>query len=112
MIRIDVIRMAGDAGLTAQQVQALMGPLERLVDLAQAAERSARQAAQAENEELKARLARAGVEQRKAVWRERMECAGIVRANAEACTSGLVRDVLLSNAAAINMHAIARGLPS
>lgn len=41
MIRIDVIRLAGDAGLTAQQVQALMGPLERLVDLAQAAEREA-----------------------------------------------------------------------
>lgn len=41
MIRVDVIRLAGDAGLTAQQVQALMAPLERLVDLAQAAEREA-----------------------------------------------------------------------
>lgn len=40
-------------------------------------ERAARQAAQVENESLKARLARAGMEQRKAVLEEREACARI-----------------------------------
>lgn len=41
MIRVDVIRMAGDAGFTTQEIQSLMGQLERLVDMSQAAEREA-----------------------------------------------------------------------
>lgn len=118
MNRDDILRMAREAGfITGTRdyadgdgampfVQSVatgtfLPELERFYSLAVERERTARQEAQAENEELKARLARAGVEQRRAVWRERMECAGIVRANAEACTSGPVRDVLLSNAEAI-----------
>lgn len=53
--------------------------IERLVALATERERSARQAAQVENEELKARLARAGIEQRKAVLEEREACANLAQ---------------------------------
>lgn len=119
MNRDDILRMAREAGfITGTRdyadgdgampfVQSVatgtfLPELERFYSLAVERERAARQSAQAENEELKARLARAGVEQRRAVWKERKACAAIVRANAEACTSGLVRDVLLSNAAAID----------
>lgn len=51
--------------------------LERFRAIATERERSARQAAQVENESLKARLARAGIEQRKAVLEEREACAKV-----------------------------------
>ena len=72
------------------------------------AERAARQAAQAEVAELKGRIARAGVEHRRAlhdaVLEEREACAQIVDRNAAACDKAhypVLRDVLMSNAAAI-----------
>ena len=71
-----------------------------------AAERAARQAAQAEVVELKERIARAGVEHRRALHealqQEREACAQIVERNAAACvTHAMLRDILMSNAAAI-----------
>ncbi len=50
---------------------------EHIAALAAQAERESRQAAQAENEQLKARLARSGVELRKAVMVEREACAKV-----------------------------------
>ena len=71
-----------------------------------AAERVARQAAQAEVAELKERIARAGGEHRRALYealqQEREACAQIVERNAAACvTHEMLRDILMSNAAAI-----------
>ena len=40
-------------------------------------EKASRQAAQIENEELKAHIARSGVEQQRAVWAEREACARV-----------------------------------
>jgi hypothetical protein len=50
---------------------------ERFYTLATTREREALQAAQRENEELRARLARAGLEQQRAVLAEREACAQI-----------------------------------
>ena len=63
-------------------------------------------AAQAEVAELKERIARAGVEHRRALHealqQEREACAQIVERNAAACDNhAMLRDVLMSNAAAI-----------
>lgn len=71
--RDDIISMAREAGVLTM----LSGQVgwqefsERFYGLATERERAARQAAQVENESLKARLARAGMEQRKAVLEER-----------------------------------------
>ena len=70
------------------------------------AERAARQKAQEEVVFLKERIARAGVEQRRALHealqQEREACAQIVELNAAACvTNAMLRDILMSNAAAI-----------
>ena len=69
-------------------------------------ERAARQKAQEEVVFLKERIARAGVEHRhalhEAVLEEREACAQIVERNAAACDNhAMLRDVLMSNAAAI-----------
>ena len=71
-----------------------------------AAERAARQKAQEEVVTLKERIARAGVERRRALHealqQEREACAKIVERNAAACvTHVMLRDILMSNAAAI-----------
>ena len=77
--RDDIIGMAREAGVLTM----LSGQIgwqefsERFYGLATERERSARQAAQVENESLKARLARAGIEQRKAVLEEREACAKV-----------------------------------
>ena len=73
---------------------------------AAAKERTARQAAQAEVVALKERIARAGVDHHRAlheaVLEEREACAQIVERNAAACvTHAMLRDILMSNAAAI-----------
>jgi hypothetical protein len=88
----DIISMARKAGLeihevadwrlTREGMDALLGidsteKLQRFHALATAKEREARQAAQIENEELKARLARADLEQQRAVLTEREECAKV-----------------------------------
>ncbi len=69
-------------------------------------ERAARQKAQEELVFLKERIARAGVEHRRALHealqQEREACAQIVERNAAACDNHvMLRDVLMSNAAAI-----------
>ena len=71
-----------------------------------AAERAARKKAQEEVAELKERIARAGVDHRRALYealqQEREACAQIVERNAAACVSDvMLRDILMSNAAAI-----------
>ena len=71
-----------------------------------AAERAARQKAQEEVVTLKERIARAGVEQRRALHealqQEREACAQIIERNAAACVNYvMLRDVLMSNATAI-----------
>lgn len=77
----DIIRMGREAGLLAmwapESAPYLVKVLGRFHELATERELAARQAAQVENEELKARLARAGIEQRKAVMEEREACARI-----------------------------------
>lgn len=65
-------------------------------------ERSARQAAQVENESLKARLARAGIEQRKAVLEEREACAHLAQQYA-----GQVGDVAWTIAGDIRARSLA-----
>ena len=75
------------------------------------AERAARQAAQAEVAELKERIARAGVEHRRALHealqQERETCAQIVERNAAACVNyAMLRDILMSNAAAIRARGV------
>ena len=74
--------------------------------LGAAKERAARQAAQTEVADLKERIARAGVEHRRALHealqQERDACAQIVERNAAACVNhAMLRDILMSNAAAI-----------
>ena len=71
-----------------------------------ATERAARQEAQEEVVFLKEHIARAGVEQRLALYealqKEREACAQIVERNAAACVKYvMLRDILMSNAAAI-----------
>ena len=48
-------------------------------------EKASRQAAQIENEDLKARIARSGVEQQRAVWAEREACAKVAEDEICAC---------------------------
>ena len=84
----------------------LIEKVEWAAMLGAAKERAARQAAQAEVAELKERIARAGVEHRRALHealqQEREACAQIVERNAAACvTHVMLRDILMSNAAAI-----------
>ena len=69
-------------------------------------ERAARKKAQEEVVALKERIARAGVEHRRALYealqQEREACAQIVERNAAACVKYvMLRDILMSNAAAI-----------
>ena len=69
-------------------------------------ERAARQKAQEELVFLKERIARAGVDHRRALYealqQEREACAQIVERNAAACENyAMLRDILMSNAAAI-----------
>ena len=95
MTQTDVIRLAREAGLqtgsrdwgdglnTYPVVQSVsqhnfLPELSKFAALVAAAEREARQAAQAENEQLKARLARSGVEMRKSVRDERERILKIV----------------------------------
>ena len=92
--RDDILSMAREAGFitgtrdyadgsgTLPYVQSIatntfLPELERFRAIATERERAARQAAQVENEDLKARLARAGIEQRKAVLEEREACASL-----------------------------------
>jgi hypothetical protein len=80
MTRDQIISMAREAGFWREHINAWMcspEELERFYELATAKEREARQAAQIENEELKARLARADLEQQRAVLAEREACAKV-----------------------------------
>ena len=83
----DIIELAREAGFTQKNVFSdlivrhssgawvdITDDLTRFAALVTQAERDSRKAAQAENEQLKARLARSGVELRKAVRDERKEC--------------------------------------
>ena len=86
----DIIKLAREAGFTQKNVFSdlivrhssgawvdITDDLTRFAALVTQAERESRQAAQAENEQLKARLARSGVELRKAVMVEREACAKV-----------------------------------
>jgi hypothetical protein len=76
----DIISMAREAGYDHQPTVRLAYQgfdLQRFYELATTREREARQAAQIENEELKARLARADLEQQRAVMAEREACAKV-----------------------------------
>lgn len=92
--RDDILRMAREAGfITGTRdyadgdgampfVQSVatgtfLPELERFHALATERERTARQAAQSENEELKARIARTGLVLRTAVWAMRERCAQV-----------------------------------
>lgn len=83
----DIIKLAREAGIEWQENSSMSGKkrmstagsqsierIEHFAALVTQAERESRQAAQAENEELKARLARSGVELRAAVRAEREAC--------------------------------------
>ena len=91
MTRADIIRMAREAGIEWQENMGITGKvhvttsgsqpverIERFAALVAAAEREARQKAQAENEELKGVIARHGLEIQHAVLAEREACADIV----------------------------------
>ena len=89
----DIIELAREAGFTQKNVFSdlivrhssgawvdITDDLTRFAALVTQAERESRQAAQAENEQLKARLARSGVELRKAVRDEREACKAVCTA--------------------------------
>jgi len=87
MTKDDIIKLARQAGGTAyvnrhypgETAMAFSnGPLLKFATLVAQADREASQAAQAENEQLKAQIARSGVELRSAVLAEREECAKVV----------------------------------
>ena len=81
MSRETIIQIAREAGLaevtdTAESLPAdYVEALAKLCDLAASKEAESRKAAQAENADLKERLARSGIEQRRAVAAEREDCA-------------------------------------
>ena len=82
MTQDDIIRMAREAGIIDfrdaeddPHVAQMVEFLESFSNLATAKERESRQAAQIENEELKSRLARADLEQHRAVLAEIEACA-------------------------------------
>ena len=79
MTQDDIIRMAREAGFHewywTPEREYHFGCTQKFAALATAKEREARQAAQIENEELKARLARADLEQQRAVMAEIEACA-------------------------------------
>ena len=83
MNRETIIQMAREAGLaevtdTAESLPAdYVEALAKLCALAVAKEAESRKAAQLENADLKERLARSGIEQRRAVAKERDECAKV-----------------------------------
>jgi hypothetical protein len=118
MTREDIISMAREAGIKQaieEQHLLFVHERERFYELATAKEREARQAAQVENEELKARLARAellvgikdallaraGLEQRRAVLAEREACAKVAEAGADGEDPHCCVPVALNIAAAI-----------
>lgn len=108
MTRDDIIRMAREAGIYPANHETI-SMLERFAALVAAAEREARQAAQVQNEELKARIARVGLEgnlaKAKAVKAEREACAdiadcwiGVDKTAGEACDE-IARDIRARGAA-------------
>jgi glycine/D-amino acid oxidase-like deaminating enzyme len=88
MTRDQIIQLAREAGIAAPEYGVFVMHRDGLYQLANAIEaaattreREARQVAQIENEELKARLARAGLEQQRAVLAEREACARVCDAS-------------------------------
>ena len=104
MVRLELV----SAGLVDKSVPPMMLP-DAILSAHRAAvakERASRRAAQCETVDLKERIARVGVEHRRALHealqQEREACAQIVERNAAACvTHAMLRDILMSNAAAI-----------
>lgn len=109
MTKDDIIKWAREAGFTAFRAAGLLpsapmdisaanvvvtAELTRFAELATQAERESRLSAQAENADLKERLARSGVEMRAAVRAERKECAKAIRSVDALHAAGLV-DVVL-----------------
>lgn len=106
-VRVGVHALAGTDSMPA---------LRRLCAMAAAKERTARQAAQAEVVELKERIARAGVEQRRAVreavLQEREECALVCEIRAgSASLLASSRDAKTHAAAAKSFAAAIRARP-
>jgi hypothetical protein len=108
MSRDEIIKMAREAGIFTTDLHcatASIDIVERFAALVAAAERQARQAAQVENEALKARIARADVELQRAVIAEREACAKVCdeqarRSLASADKAQAVRDQKIYNGAA------------
>ncbi len=82
----EIIKMAREAGLTDAVL--------KFADLVSEAERKARQLAQAENEELKAQLARAGLDAQRAVLAKQEEIAALVDLRHAQSRNHLVRSGL------------------
>ena len=110
MTRDEIIRMAREVGFVAYgedageyriPTPAFHCRLERFADLVSAAGRESRRAAQLENVELKERLARAGIEQRRAVSKEREECAKVCEEQIDRWTDDRARYCASECAAAI-----------
>ena len=108
-MKYDEIRHAWNAQADEHNQWDELGEDEKIEWAARVAvvkERAARQKAQEEVVFLKERIARAGVEHRRALHealqQEREACAQIVERNAAACINYvMLRDILMSNAAAI-----------
>lgn len=97
----DITKLATEAGFNFSPMPNMLftvrgnhAQLVKFATLATQAERESRQAAQAENEQLKARLARSGVELRAAVRAESKECEKAIRAVDALHAAGLVDMVL------------------
>lgn len=82
MTRDEIIAMATEAGLNSYRIAPgeALAVWERFAALVAEAERAARIAAQTEAVELKERIARSGVEERRAVAAEREACAKVADA--------------------------------
>lgn len=116
MNRETIIQMAREAGLaevtdTTESLPAdYVEALAKLCALAVAKEAESRKAAQAENADLKERLARSGIEQRRAVAKEREECAKVCESTAWATSIDEWRDMTKKDVADKSMHACAAAI--
>ena len=108
MTRDEIIRMAREAWGSDHEIFWFDDcGIERFAALVAAAERAARQAAQIENEALKARIARADVELHRAVIAEREACAKVADGQIERWTDDRARYCASECAAAIRARGAA-----
>lgn len=119
----DIIELAREAGFTQKNVFSdlivrhssgawvdITDDLTRFAALVTQAERESRQAAQAENEQLKARLARSGAEMRKAVFAMREACAGVAQMANSAISGHEIADEIRTIDHIVDLNKKAPGL--